>query len=266
MTKGSYGCPLSFLVAQQNDQRAFAAIGRLGLAIGQHFLALGQPAAYQLAQDGGFLRRTEPLAMHDPDTTLAVMQAFSQKTGEQLPGFIPVQAVQVDFILNYPASAAQIAQDILGQSGAQIMRLVTALEAILQADVAVQAFVQGGLFVGKMLERAGWRWPFAVHDEVGRGEWLDAAHRSTEFGLDRIEFGWRLCFGGSAPVRRQSFLARFFAFGGLFFAGRWSGWGFRFRFVQLNAIDRRQWLDVGHFRLEGSKVFRVDQIQASASR
>jgi len=204
--------------------------------------------------------------MHDPDATLAVMQAFSQKAGEQVPRLIPVQAMQVDFILDHPAPTAQIAQDILGQSGAQIMRFVTAFQAILQADVAVQAFMQGSLFVGKMLEWAGRRRPFAVHDEIGRGEWLDAAHRGPEFGLDRIEFGWLLCFGGSTPVRRQSLLACLFAFGRLFFAGRWPGWDCRLRFVQLNATDRRQWRDVGHFRLEGCKIFRVDQIQASASR
>ena len=53
---GSFGCPLSFLVAQQNDQGSFTAIRRLGLTIGQHFLALRQPAAYELAQNRCFLR------------------------------------------------------------------------------------------------------------------------------------------------------------------------------------------------------------------
>lgn len=139
--KGSFGCPSLFLVAQQNDQRAFAAIRRLGLAIGQHFLALGQPATYELAQDGGFLRRTQTLAMHDPDAALAMVQAFSQKAGEQMPRFIPVQAMQVDFILDHPAPTAQVTQDVLSQSGAQIMRFVTAFQAILQADKAVQAFM-----------------------------------------------------------------------------------------------------------------------------
>lgn len=204
--------------------------------------------------------------MHDPDATLAVVQALGQKAGEQMPGFVAIQTVQVDFILDYPAPTAQVAQDVLSQSGAQIMRFVTAFQAILQADMAVQAFMQGGLFIGKMLERAGRRWPFAVLDEIGRGERLDTAHRGPEFGLDRIERGWRLRFGGSIPVRRQSLLARLFALNRLFFADRWPEWNCRLRLVQLNAIDRRQWLDVGHFRLEGCKVFRVDQIQASASR
>jgi hypothetical protein len=31
----------------------------------------------------------------------------------------------------------------------------------------------------------------------------------------------------------------------------------------MNAVNRRKWRDVGHFRLEGGEVFRVDQIQAS---
>lgn len=169
--------------------------------------------------------------MHDPDATLAVVQALGQKAGEQMSRFISVQTVQVDFILDYPAPTAQVAQDVLSQSGAQIMRLVTALEAILQADKAVQAFMQGSLFVGQMLERAGRRRPFAVLDEIGRGERLDAAHRGPEFGLDRIEHGRRLRFGGSIPVRRQSLLARLFPLNRLFFADRWPGWSCRLRLV-----------------------------------
>ena len=113
--KGSFGCPLLFLVAQQNDQRTFAAIRGLGLAVGQHFLTLGQPATDKLAQDGHLLRRAETLAMHDADTAFAVVQAFRQEGREQVPGFVTVQTVQVDFVLRYPAPASQVAQDILGQ-------------------------------------------------------------------------------------------------------------------------------------------------------
>ncbi len=40
---------------------------RPGLAVGEDFLALGQPAPDQLAQDGKFLRRTMTLAVDDPD-------------------------------------------------------------------------------------------------------------------------------------------------------------------------------------------------------
>lgn len=47
---------LFFGGAQQDDQCAVAAIVRLSLAVGEDFLALGQPAADQLAQDRQLLR------------------------------------------------------------------------------------------------------------------------------------------------------------------------------------------------------------------
>ncbi len=127
--------------------------------------------------------------MHDPDATFAVVQAFSQEGSEPMPGFIPVQAVQVDFVLNHPASTPQIAQDILGQSAAQIMRLVTTFKPVLQANSAMQAFMQGSLFVGQMLERAGRRWPCAMLDHIGWRQRRDAGHGSPEFGLNRIKRG-----------------------------------------------------------------------------
>jgi len=270
MKRAALGCPWSFLVAQQNDQRTFAAIRRFGLAISQHFLALRQPAAYQLAQDGNFLRRTQALAMNDPDATLAVMQAFGQKSSEPMPGIVAVQAVQVDFILCHPTATSQVAQNALGQPAAQVMRLVTALQSVLQADMAMQAFMQCSLFVGEMLKRAGWRRAGVVLNEIGRWERLDAGHRSAEFGLFRGEIGRLLrrlgCCGSEIPVRWQRFLAWLFPYWRDFFAGLRPERGWPLRFVQLNAVDRRQWLDVGHCRLEGSKVFRVDQIQASWSR
>ena len=53
--------------------------------------------------------------MHDADTAFAVVQAFRQEGREQVPGFVTVQTVKVDFVLRYPAPASQVAQDILGQ-------------------------------------------------------------------------------------------------------------------------------------------------------
>ena len=150
------------------------------------------------------------------------------------------------------------------------MRLVTALKAVLQANMAMQAFMQRGLFIGEMLEWAGRRWPFAVYDEIGWWKRLNASHSGAEFGLQRIEVGFMFdCpgFGGrEIPVFRKSSLRRRFSLSRLSFADRLPAWRRRFGLVQLNAIDRRQWLDIGHFRLEGSKIFRVNHIQASASR
>ena len=119
------GNPL-FLTAEQDDQRAFPAVGWLGLAIGQHFLALRQPAAHQLTQDRHFLRRAQALAMDHPDTTRAAMQRFGQEGGELLPGLVAVEAVQVDFFPGHPASAPEIAEDALGQARAQVMRFIAA--------------------------------------------------------------------------------------------------------------------------------------------
>ena len=90
--------------------------------------------------------------MYDPQATLAVMQAGGEKTGEQLAGLFTVEAVQVDFILNHPAPASQVAQDGLRQPLAHVMRLIAAFETVLQANSAVQAFMQRRPFVGKMLK------------------------------------------------------------------------------------------------------------------
>ena len=107
--------------------------------------------------------------MHDAHTALAVMQASGQESGEQLASFVAVQSVQVDFILNDPASTPQVAQDILGQACAQVVRFIATFQAILQANVAVQAFMKRRSFVGNVLQWAGWRWASAVLDEIGRG-------------------------------------------------------------------------------------------------
>ena len=86
------------------------------------------------------------------------------------------------------------------------MRLVTALKAVLQANMAMQAFMQRGLFIGQMLEWAGRRWPFAVHHEIGWRERLNARHSGAEFGLDGIEVGGLLdrpgFVGRETPVCR----------------------------------------------------------------
>ena len=160
---------------------------RPGLAIGQGFFALGQPAAHQLTQNRELLWGTQTFTMHYAHTALAVMQASGQESGEQLASFVAVQSVQVDFILNDPASTPQVAQDILGQACSQVVRFIATFQAILQANVAVQAFMQRGSFVGDMLQRAGRRRASAVLDEIGRGQRLDAGHGGTKHRVLRIE-------------------------------------------------------------------------------
>jgi len=104
--------------------------------------------------------------MDDPNAALAEVQALGQKTGEQMPGLVAVQAMQVDFVLDHPAPAPQIAQDVLGQTVAQVMRLVTAFKAVLQGDETMQAFMQRRTFVGDVLQWVGWWWPLVVLEEV----------------------------------------------------------------------------------------------------
>ena len=89
--------------------------------------------------------------MYYPQATLALMQAFGQKTRQQVSRFFPVQTMQVDFILNDPAPTAQVAQDSLRQPVPQVMRFVATFKTILQANVAVQALIQRRLFISQML-------------------------------------------------------------------------------------------------------------------
>ena len=102
------------------------------------------------------MRRTMPLAVHDAYTTRSMVQAGREKGGQQLAGLFTIQAVQVDFFLHHPATATQIAQHALGQPLAQVMRLIATFQPVLQADLAMQAFMQGGPFIGQMLQGAGW--------------------------------------------------------------------------------------------------------------
>lgn len=107
-----------------------------------------------------------PLAVDDPHATLAVVQAFGQEGGQLVPGFVPIHAVQVEFGLNDPATAPQVAENADRQAVAQVVRFVAAFQAILQADLAVQAFMQGGPFVSDGLLRSRWRERAAEMDAI----------------------------------------------------------------------------------------------------
>lgn len=209
MKRGQRKLPFLFFGgAQQDDQRALAAVVRPGLAIGQDFLALGQPAADQLAQDREFLRRSVALAMDDPNAALAAVQAFGQESGQLVPGFVPVQSVQIQFGLDHPATTPQIAQDAGCQSLAQVVWLIATFQPVLQADLAVQAFMQGGTFVVDELLRTGRGCRATEMDAVGRGDGLDAGHGDVESALVWIH--WQGAgIAGRIPVRRQGVFAMF---------------------------------------------------------
>jgi len=197
------------------------------------------------------------------------MQAFSQESGEQLACFVAVQAMQIDFILNDPAPPSQITQNGLGQTSAQVMRLIATFQAVLQADMAVKTFMQRCSLVGNVLQWAGWGWAGTVLNDIGRGKRLDAGHSGTKRRVVRIERFALLCVfcrAGSVPVGWQTIVASFFRCWWALFNARWPNNDGPFRFGQMHTIGRRQWLDIGHRRLEGSKVFRVDQASQAWSR
>ena len=185
--KGDCGRPFYFFAgAQQRDQGTLTTILWAGLAKSEDFDTLHQPATDQLAQDGELLGRAMPLAVNDADTAGAVVQAFGQEAAEQLARFVAIEAVQVQFLLDHPAPAAQVLEDGAGQARAQIVRLVAALQAVLQADRAVQAFVQRRLLVGHELLRARRRQRAAEMRPVRGGQGLDARHRQLKGSLLRV--------------------------------------------------------------------------------
>ena len=57
--------------------------------------------------------------MHDPHTAFPGNLGFGQKAGNFLVRFVAVHAVQVGVVLDRPASAPQVAQDMAGKAGAQ---------------------------------------------------------------------------------------------------------------------------------------------------
>ena len=69
-------------------------------------LALHQPAANQLPENGNFLWRTQAFAMNDANAALAPVQALGQEGRKQLARFIAIQTMQVNFILSDPTAAS----------------------------------------------------------------------------------------------------------------------------------------------------------------
>ena len=78
--------------------------------------------------------------MDDAHAADAGLDRCGDECRQLQPGFVPVEAVQVDLGLDDPAVAAQIPQHPGRHSRSQIGGFVAALEPVLQADGAVQAF------------------------------------------------------------------------------------------------------------------------------
>lgn len=177
--------------SEQYDQCPFAAILRLGLAIGQYLIPLDQPATDQLAENRSLLRGAQSLAVNDAQAALAGVQTFGEEFAEQGARFVAIQAVQIEFILNHPAPAAQVAQDALCHALAQVVGFVAAFEAILQADWGVQAVMECCPFVGQVLQRPRWRWRGAQFGAPRVGQWPGVGHcrpkGSEVFRVDQFQ-------------------------------------------------------------------------------
>ena len=203
--------------------------------------------------------------MDNTYAAFAMVQACRQKSCERVASFVAIEAVQVNFILRDPAPAAQIAQDALRYTLMQVMRFVTTFKPVLQLNAAMQALVQRRALVGDVLQRTRRGWAGSVLDKIGGRLRLDAGHGCLKGSLLGAERNfWRGSIRVGQPLCRQSLVPTFFwRAGRVGDTGRWLGLRDSLRSDELNAIQRRKWLDVSHFRLEGSEVFRVDQIQAS---
>ena len=85
--------------------------------------------------------------MDDAKTAFAVVQRFGQKTSDVFVRFVPVASVQVDMVLDRPATAPQIAQDVARQPGTQESVGVADGQARIDVEGAVQGLVDRGGFV-----------------------------------------------------------------------------------------------------------------------
>jgi hypothetical protein len=90
-TNGRLRLPFVFWANVKAPATLLAAILRLGLAVGEDFIALHQPAANQLPENGNFLWRTQSFAMNDANAALAPVQALGQEGRKQLARFIAIQ-------------------------------------------------------------------------------------------------------------------------------------------------------------------------------
>ena len=120
--------------------------------------------------------RAQTLAMDDAQATTALGKVLVKEGGQYLAGIITVQSVQIDFILNHPATAAQVTQYGAGQSAAQVMRFVATLQPVLQADLTMQTLMQSRPFVGQVLQWPWWRRLLLAVDAARFGQWPGASH------------------------------------------------------------------------------------------
>ena len=158
--------------------------------------------------------RAVAFAMDDANAAFALVQTGMQEAGNQMACLFTVQAVQIDFILNHPATTAQVAQGGLGQAVAQVDGFITAFEAVLQGDGGVQTFVQDGAMIGEgLLCCRGWMW-FAKNDAIAVWQGIDAGHGEMEGALFRVAGQASrgiIVAPGSWQVVLSRFLGGFFA-------------------------------------------------------
>jgi hypothetical protein len=95
--------------------------------------------------------------VNDTNAAFAIAQVFANKVGKCVTSFIPIHAVQVNFILNKPSPAPQITQNIVGQTCPQVIGLVATFLSVLKTNFGVRSFVQFCVCVSEVLQRTGWR-------------------------------------------------------------------------------------------------------------
>ena len=87
------------------------------MAEGEDVIAPCQPAFDQLTQDAFAARGAVAAAMNDAYAAFVGVVRFGEKTGDFFVCFVAVEAVQIGVVLDSPASAAQVAQDVRGSPG-----------------------------------------------------------------------------------------------------------------------------------------------------
>jgi hypothetical protein len=128
---------------------------RQRLAVGEGFLALGQPATHQLAQDGQLLRRAVSL----PWMTRTQRRPWCRHSARKVASCwraSSVQSMQVQFSLD-PRRPRRKSRNTLEARPLRGYCGSSPPSRRSQANLAVQALVQGGMFILDGLQRPGRR-------------------------------------------------------------------------------------------------------------
>src|SRR5262245_20759552 len=93
---------------QQHHHRAAAPVGASSLAERQDILALYQPHGDPALQHRLAVARAQPLAVDDPHAAEAAASALMQEFPEQRTRLRYGEAMQIQFVLDYPETAPQL--------------------------------------------------------------------------------------------------------------------------------------------------------------